>query len=476
MKIPIPGRPAWRTILLILGLMNASCSKGQHTGGVSVPGSVAAWITTADRQMLFEAAGSLPAAAPAEGPVIRIDTSLQYQSIDGFGYCLTGGSAMLIHRLPDARRQALLKELFDTLGQDIGISYLRVSIGASDLDPQVFSYDDLGPGETDTALTHFSLGPDLQDLVPLLKEILAINPTLKILGSPWSAPPWMKTNGSSAGGKLRPDYYGVYARYIVRYLQAMADHGISIDAITPQNEPLNPKNNPSMVMEATEQRDFIRDALGPALRAAGLDTRIIVYDHNCDRPDYPLTILADSAASAYVDGSAFHMYGGDISAMSKVHEAYPEKNVYFTEQWTGGPGHFGEDLRWHVRTLIIGATRNWSRTVLEWNLAADPEYQPHTPGGCTSCMGALTIGEDITRNVSYYIIAHAAKFVRPGSLRLASNEPEHLPNVAFRTPVGQRVLIVLNDSGQPLSFVVDDGRQRAQARLDAGAVGTYVWP
>ncbi|MCK7556613.1 hypothetical protein MKQ70_16940 [Chitinophaga sedimenti] len=266
-----------------------------------------------------------------------------------------------------------------------------------------------------------------------------MNPQLKILGSPWSAPTWMKTNNAFKGGSLKPEYYSVYAQYFVKYIQAMKAEGIAIDAITIQNEPLHGGNVPSMVMQPAEQADFIKNHLGPAFRAANITTKIILYDHNADRPDYPLAILADAQAAQYVDGSAFHLYGGPITALTQVHDAYPNKHVYFTEQWVGGPGNFGDDLRWHVSTLIIGATRNWSRNVLEWNLAADPDYKPHTDGGCTSCLGALTIANGgFVRNVAYYIIAHAAKFVRPGSVRVASNIEGGLENVAFQRADGKK--------------------------------------
>jgi glucosylceramidase len=231
------------------------------------------------------------------------------------------------------------------------------------------------------------VGPDATTVVPVLKEILAINPSTKILGSPWSAPAWMKTNDDLKGGSLKPEYYGVYARYFVKYLEQMQAAGIRIDAITPQNEPLNPKNTPSMVMQARDEAQFISGSLGPALRAAGLKTKIIVYDHNCDRPDYPLTILADAAARQYVDGSGFHLYGGEITAMTKVHDAYPKKNLYFTEQMVvDKPGDTMLRIAEPVARLIVGAPRNWSRNVLLWNLAADPNFGPHTNnGGCPVC-------------------------------------------------------------------------------------------
>jgi glucosylceramidase len=230
-----------------------------------------------------------------------------------------------------------------------------------------------------------------------------------------------------------------------------------------------------MVMQAAEQAAFIKNNLGPAFNAAGISTKIIAYDHNADRPDYPAAVLGDAAAYPFVDGSAFHLYGGDISALTQIHNAFPDKNVYFTEQWVGGPGDFASDLKWHVSTLIIGATRNWSRNVLEWNLAADPSYKPHTEGGCSTCLGALTITGTVSRNVSYYIIAHAAKFVRPGSVRIGSEFTSQLENVAFKTPDGKRVLIVLNSGATPQTFNIQSNGKIVTTTLNNGAVGTYIW-
>ena len=186
--------------------------------------------------------------------------------------------------------------------------------------------------------------------------------------------------------------------------------------------------------------------------------------------------MNDPEARAFVDGSAFHLYGGNIEALSQVHDAYPGKNLYFTEEWVGAPGNLMNDMRFHIRDIIIGATRNWCKNVIEWNLAADPHQNPHTPGGCTECLGAITInGDNVTRNPAYYIIAHAAKFVRPGSKRIASNYLETLPNVAFLTPQGRVVVIVYNDSSAYQAFTIKVNNKRVPAALNAGATGTFVF-
>ncbi|MBS7566875.1 glucosylceramidase [Mucilaginibacter sp. Bleaf8] len=441
-----------------------------------VKSEVAYWLTTSDKSVLFQKQNVALnfSAGNNNNPVIEVDTTQTFQSIDGFGYTLTGGSATLINGLNAATKDALLKELFATDSTHIGVSYIRISIGASDLSAAPFTYDET-TAATDINLQSFSIDKERTDLLPVLKKILAINPNIKVLACPWTAPIWMKTNGSYKGGSLKPEYYEAYANYFVKYIQAMKAEGITIDAITPQNEPLHPGNNPSMLMLPAEQGSFIKGYLGPKFKAAGINTKIILYDHNTDRVDYPLSILGDADANAYVDGSAFHLYAGDISALSQVHNAFPAKNVYFTEQWVGGPGNFGGDLQWHVNNLIIGATRNWSRNVLEWNLAADPNYNPHTEGGCSNCLGALTISNSVTRNVAYYIIAHASKFVRPGSVRIASNLTGSLPNVAFKNPDGKKVLIVLNSGSSTQNFNIKFNGKQVSPALPAGAVATFVW-
>ena len=470
-------------VLLLCMLLGGNCKKNNvkenppPTAEPPVATDVLFYLTSGDRDILFNRQNVklVFSGSGSATTTIEVDTTQTFQTIDGFGYTLTGGSASLLNSLPAATLDPLLKEIFLWDSTNIGVSYLRISIGASDLSASTFTYDDMPAGQTDVNLANFSVDKEKQDLIPILKKIVALNPAIKILGSPWSAPVWMKDNGSFKGGSLKPEYYAAYASYFVKYIQAMKAEGITIDAITPQNEPLHGGNNPSMVMQATEQATFIKNHLGPAFSSAGIKTKIIAYDHNADRPDYPLTVLDDAAAKPYVDGSAFHLYGGSITALTQVHEAHPDKHVYFTEQWVGGPGNFSGDLKWHVENLIIGATRNWSRNVLEWNLAADPGYNPHTPGGCTTCLGALTISSTVTRNVSYYIIAHASKFVRPGSVRIGSKDAGSIVTVAFKNPKGKKVLIALNKGANTESFNINFNGKMVTTSLNGGAVGTYVW-
>jgi glucosylceramidase len=438
------------------------------------------WLTTPDRANLLKLQPEELQFSQADGslPAIQVNDMARFQPIDGFGVALTGGSAELLMKMDSAQREQLLRELFTRKGDGIGISYLRVSIGSSDMNDHAFTYNDMPAGETDVDLKHFSLGPDRTTVIPVLKEILAMDPGIKIFGSPWSAPAWMKTNDRLKGGHLKPEYYGVYARYFVRYLETMKRYGITLHAVTIQNEPLNPKNTPSMVMFAPEEAAFIAKYLGPALAKAGLDTKIWLYDHNPDVPSYPLSILADPAASKYAEGTAFHLYGGAAATFSRVHEAYPNKKLFMTEQSvTQGPGNGPMDVDEPVQQVLIASTRNWSRNVLLWNLAADPEAGPHTnDGGCTGCYGAITLdGNHVMRNVAYYALAHFSKFVPPGSVRIASNELEQLATVAFATPDGKIVLVVANTGNFAKKFEVKYHGEVFTTTVPEESVATYVW-
>ncbi|WP_210462927.1 glycoside hydrolase family 30 protein [Rufibacter roseolus] len=442
---------------------------------------VAFWLTNPDKSVLFKKQNvTLNFKAESNNNLtIDIDTTQTYQTVDGFGYTLTTGSAYVLNQMAATSRADLLKELFAVDNEEgtIGVSYLRLNVGASDLSPTVYSYQDVMG-------TAFSLAPDQAYYIPVLKEILAINPNIKLLASPWSPPAWMKTNNSPKGGSLKAEYYDDYADYLVNYIQGMKAAGITIDAITIQNEPLHDGNNPSMYMSAQDQANFVKNNIGPALRAANLATKIILYDHNLDRVDYPISIMDDPAAKQYVDGSAFHLYAGNIAGMTTVHNAHPDKNVYFTEQWVGAPGDFSADLKWHMTNVVIGSMRNWSKNALEWNLTADQNNQPFTPGGCNTCLPAVTVnGNTATRNVAYYIIAHASKFVRPESVRVKSTLLNAqntemfstLQHVAFKNPAGKKVLLVLNETGSNQTFNIRYRGQIVSSTLRGGATGTYVW-
>ena len=465
---------------------------------------IEAWVTNADRSMLFQRQSEKITFGNEEGkglPII-IDDRQEFQTIDGFGFALTEGSAFHLHHMSDSAREQILKEMFGTEGNHVGFSYIRLTLGASDLNNFVYSYNDLPDGKKDLEMKKFDLGHDYDDIIPVMKEILKIVPDIKIMASPWSAPAWMKESKNVRGGALKNECYDAYARYFTKYVQAMAKEGINIDVVTVQNEPLNSRNTPSMPWFWQQQNEFVREHLGPAFKAAGLKTKIVIFDHNCDRPDYPLAILSDPVTSEYVDGSAFHHYRGYMSGMNIVHRARPDKNIYFTEQMlTERPGSETINIASAVKRLIVNVTRNWSKNSILWNYAADPQFDPHTDnGGCSMCQGAITIdGDKVTRNIAYYTIAHASKFIRPGSVRISSTDAfdpgvditedeeraeirratvvEHsdvLPNVAFKTPEGKIVLVIANSWSQQTAKIQYNGRF-ANLHLAPGSVGTFIW-
>lgn len=436
-------------------------------------------ITSAQGQILLKQV-KLPEilANDVQNPLARvvIDSKQIFQKIEGFGYTLTGGSAALLHQLPKANRTALLNELFGQGPGQLNINYLRVSMGASDLDSAVFSYDDLPAGMEDPSLEKMSLDVDQVHLIPILLAIKSIQPNLKVIASPWSPPVWMKDNGQTKGGHLLPKHYATYAAYFVKYIQLMRQAGIQINAVTIQNEPEHGGNNPSMLMSSSEQTAFIKNHLGPAFKNNRLNTEIVIWDHNADHPNYPIEILNDSIAKSYIAASAFHLYLGEETALSKVHDAHPDKKIYFTEQWTGSNGNFAGDFMWHMEHIVLGTLANWSSMVLEWNLANDPKFGPHTPGGCTACLGALTIdGSSIQRNVSYYILAQVAPYIVPGSIRIGTQSTDaSIQTIAFKRPDGKMVLVALNKEKESI-IAVDNGAKKYNFTLPEKSVSTIVW-
>ncbi|MGB3466404.1 MAG: RICIN domain-containing protein [Cyclobacteriaceae bacterium] len=434
--------------------------------------SVTPWLTRGDQSVLLTAQSGVSFGNP-DGNVaneINLDETTTFQTFSGAGFALTQGSAEVISGLNNGVRANLLNDLFDPVTGN-AISMIRISIGASDLSNSVYTYNEVAG---DVHMINCSLaGPDQTFLIPVIKEILAINPTIKIIATPWTAPTWMKTNNSWIGGSLSNAYYSAYASYFVKYLQAMQSEGINIWAITPQNEPENPNNEPSMSMTSAEQKNFINNHLGPAMANAGFNTKIIAFDHNCDNTAYPIDVANNSS---YVDGSAFHLYAGDISAMSTV-QNQTGKNVYFTEQFTSSNGNFSGDLAWHMENVVVGSMRNWSKTVIEWNLASDQNFGPRTPGGCTECLGAVTINNStsFTKNVSYYIISQVTKFLAPGAERIGTNNLPNLPNVAFRNTDGSYFLLVYNKQNQDQTIRVNNGTGAFDYNVPGRSAITFQW-
>lgn len=421
-----------------------------------------------DSDLCFES-GPITAAQ-----VIHLDERARYQQLEGIGAAMTESSAwLLMNVLDEARRNATLRDLFSRDG--IGLNYLRLPMGASDFALSDYTYAD----QPDPDLTHFSIARDQARVIPALKLARAVNPQLRLMGSPWSAPAWMKQGGNLHGGSLSPEHYQAFANYHLKFIQAYAAEGLPIASVTPQNEPmLSVENYPTMLMEAEAQQIFVRDHLGPAFQRAGLGARILILDHNWDLWEYPLKVLADPAAAAFVDGIAFHCYAGDVALQSRVHDAFPDKGIWFTECSGGGwSPEFAKNVSWMMRHLIIGNFRNWGNSLLMWNLALDERDGPKN-GGCPNCRGVITINQStgaVTYNEEYYTLGHVSKFVNPGAHRIESTPfteggPE---NVAFLNPDGSLVLIL--HSTAETSFAVEWGGRHFTCHLPAYGTATFKW-
>jgi glucosylceramidase len=479
--------------LIFLGLIIVSLGGcGQKETDLKPPpptqpssvGKAQVWATAGDQSKLLtkEEDISIIALGTADVPTITLSPSQKRQEVEGFGAALTGSSAYLINKkMSGGQRVAILSDLFDPQ-VGIGITYLRMTIGASDFSLSDYTYNDMPSGQSDNSLTNFSIAKDKEDVVPIFKQIISIVPQLKIMGSPWSPPAWMKTNESLKGGKLKTSAYDAYARYFVKYINAYKAEGIAIDAITPQNEPLYfTAGYPCMDMPASEQLEFIKSNLGPTFKTENINTKIITYDHNWDNTSYPIAILNDATARTFVAGSAFHAYAGNVSAMSTVHDAHPDKDLYFTEISGGAwATNFSDNLQYNVNTIFIGTMKNWSKTALLWNLALDESNGPKN-NGCQNCRGVVTINSAsgvVTKNVEYYALGHFSKFIRPGAFRISStafDSATKLNHVAFINADDSKVLVVSNADSAAKSFVVKIGDVQFSYTIKATSIVTIVW-
>ena len=443
--------------------------------------TVEVWLTLADESKKLNREADLTF-SPGSGSApytIHVDENTTYQQMEGFGAAVTDSSAWLIWtKLSEPARNELMANLFTREGDGIGLSYVRVPMGASDFALYSYTYDDLDSG-VDPDLLYFSTDHDDPYIIPVLQQAKALNPQLRFMGTPWSAPAWMKLSKKLNSGELRPEYFQAFADYHVKFVEEYTAKGIPIDTLTPQNEPLHQTNKyPSMYMEAADQLAFVRDNLGPALATAGLDTRIVIYDHNWDVTDYALTILNDPVAKSYVDGTAFHCYAGDVANQSTVHNAHPDKSIWFTE-CSGGDWStdFGDNVSWNMHNLVVGNMRNWGNSFIYWNIALDENDGPQN-GGCDDCRGVVTIYQStgaVEYNEEYYILGHLSKFVDPGSHRIDSTnyttgQPE---NVAFQNPDGSIALIV--HSTAATTFDVQWGDQYFTYSLPEKGTATFTW-
>jgi glucosylceramidase len=465
--------------LIAAGYAGMSSGAAQAASGPAV----SVWETTTNQSQLLapQTGASFAPGSGSASQTITVTPSTTYQSMTGFGASFTDSSAWLVANSP--LRSQIMTKLFDPTN-GIGLDFLRQPIGASDFSLSQFSYDDMPSGQTDPTLADFSIAHDQAYILPVLKQALSLNPSITIMATPWSPPGWMKTSGSMVGGTLNSGDYQVFADYLTKFIAAYQAAGVPIALITPQNEPeYSPSNYPGSTLTASQEASFIANNLYPDLKKAGLSTQIIGYDHNWNDTTFPETVLGDPAAGPDTAGVAWHCYAGDPSAQTTVHNAYPNKATYFTEcsgtQSSNPANTFADSLDWQTENLIIGATRNWAKSVVTWNMALNPSGGPSM--NCTTCTGVVTVdnsADTATYNAEYYVLGQASKFVKPGAVRIDSNTfgSGNLEDVAFQNPNGSDALIALNaNTSNSDTFNVDENGQYFSYTLPAGAVATFTW-
>lgn len=501
---------------LVIGLLACGCACSKPSNGTPEPGKpetpdpvseiskdIAVYTTTADGTKLFEESFAEFGKAGSMSPYVVKFTDEKFQTVDGFGAAVTVSSCYNLLKMPNQGRTAVLKQVFDPK-KGIGSSLIRVCIGGSD-----FSWD---YGESGTSsdgrftwcdkegIENFAPHPmDLTYVIPVLKEIYSINPDVKIIGSPWTAPRWMKTDAklsgaahySWTGGRLDPKHYADYATYFVKWIQFMQEQGFNIDAVTLQNEPLNAGNSMSMLMFWEDTRDFVK-VLGPALQAAGLSTKILIYDHNYDydaskgynQEDYPLHVYADPEASKYVAGSAWHNYGGNVTELDQIAREAPDKEIYFTEASIGTWNYdFAKSLIIDFRNIFLGTLSRNGKGVTLWNLVLDDKLGPYTNAGgsCTTCYGAVTVSSSdhktVTPYTHYYNIAHCSKVIRPGAVRVGTKgfTTAGVEYQAYKNTDGSYGVIILNDNGSAQQLVFTTSSHSAKVTAPGKSLVSLIW-
>jgi glucosylceramidase len=442
--------------------------------------TVSSYRSTSDLSSALEAQPTLSFThASSTSPLtITVDESSRFQTMDGFGISMTEGSAWLLHtRMPPAMSRDVMTKLFDP-SSGIGLSFVRLPIGSTDLSLNHYSYDDMPAGQQDPELHHFSTAHDEACVFPVMREALKLNPAITVMASPWSAPAWMKTHDSMVGGSLREESMPAYAEYIVRSLQSFERAGIPVKYLTVQNEPLHETEDfPGTLMLADQQKRLIGRYLGPDLHRVGLQTQILAYDHNWDHPEYPFEVLSDPAAAPFMAGSALHCYGGEPTAQSVIHNRFPDKGIWMTE-CSGGTWQKKAPLEVTAH-LLIDSTRNWAKAVALWGMVLDTDHNPHA-GGCATCRGLVTFDAkrmSVSYTGDFYALAQASRFVHPGATRIDSSSfgSEGLESVAFQNVDGSIALLVLNDRSDTTKFDVSWRATTFHASLPPGALATYIW-
>lgn len=485
------------TLLLSCLMTATSCNRDSYTpsaiDSIKDNGDITIYTTTNTRSQDFSKGFIDFSTKFNMSPnTITLDPTQKFQTMDGFGAAITGSTCYNLMKMTQEDRTKFLTETFSD-DKGMGMNYIRIAIGCSDFSLSEYTCWDK-EGKENFALQ----SEEKQYVLPVLKEILAINPSIKIMGSPWTAPKWMKVNNltdlkpfdSWTSGQLNPKYYQDYGWYFVQWLQAMKKEGIHVSSITVQNEPLNRGNSASMYMTWQEQQAFIKQALGPQLKAASLGTKIYAFDHNynydniADQNDYPVKIYNDAGAASFIAGAAFHNYGGDKAELLDIHNQRPDKELVFTEtsigEWNEGR-NLEKRLMEDMREVALGTVNNWSRAVIVWNLMLDNDKGPNRDGGCQTCYGAVDISKSnfkkITRNSHYYIVGHLSAVVKSGAVRIGASgyTAEGLIYTAFKNIDGSYALVLLNDANENRKITINDTKNHFSYEVPAKSVVSYRW-
>jgi|TARA_Y100000310_G_scaffold277238_1_gene294864 glucosylceramidase len=431
--------------------------------------AVDSWVSSQDLTLKLSPETTVPSSEPRGSVDIVIDPSKTYQTILGLGSSLEHSTCYNLSKLSKPEQEKAIETIVDP-DRGMGMNLMRICIGTPDFTASPwYTYDDVPEGETDPELEHFCIDKDREYVLPILKMAREKNPELLFVASPWSPPAWMTSNDRIGGGNILPEHFASYAEYFARFIQAYEAEGIPIHAITPQNEPaFSPETYPACLWSGEEQRDFIRDHLGPAFIRHGIKVGIWCWDHNF-QCDFPRAILNDPVAARYTQGTGFHHYGGEPEAMTALHDEFPHKDIHFTEGSTFGlPG----------AAKIVSYLRNWSRSYLAWVTVIDSNTQPNPgPHGCAPTCIVLD-AEDLTLDYrfDYYMYGQFMKFIPRGSVRVGSAGPdEQLAQVAFKAPDGAFVLVVVNLADEERGFTTCCAATTFHATLPARSIGSYIW-
>ena len=474
-------------------------SRPSESNNSDVPsGDVATIYTTtaSGSSQLTKSASELFTGTNMAPSTILVDPSQQYQTMDGFGFAITYSTCYNLLKMSAEDRAAFLRQTY-SVSDGYGVSYARISIGCNDFSSREYTLCDK------KGLEHFSLYTDeTQYVIPVLKEILAINPNVKIIAAPWTCPKWMKVNDiekkepydSWTDGHLNPDYRKEYAQYFVKFVQTMAQQGIKIYAVSPQNEPLNKANCASLYMPWQEEAPFVAE-LASAFKQAGITSKIYLFDHNynydkdADQEDYPVKVYKsldnEFEGSELVVGAAYHDYGGNNSELTDIHTQAPDKELIFSESsigtWNDGR-NLSKRLMDDMKNVTLGTVNQWCKAVLVWNLMLDVNMGPNLDGGCQTCYGAVDIALDyktITRNSHYYVISHMSSVIRPDAVRIGTAQRSLAKNgivySAFRNADGTYAVVILNSGDESVCITVSDGQKHFKAQVPAQSVVSCNW-